>query len=759
MSTEKDNLQNAEGQNEEKLEQSAENQSTENTDNSNETTSENKPTEETSQKNETETTSVSSEEETSEKKEAETTSVSSNEEDSEKKEAEKPSETEKSVEETSETETKAEDSETSKEEATASPVDSEKSKDFDETADQDLTEKEEEEEEEIQKVPEKNYDELSMEDMVKEAGSLLSQYTVVQCRKAFYDLRDAFKRKAKEEEDLVKEQFLAEGGNEIDFRHDNVYHRRFYDHFATFRAGIEKHQKDIEERLQESLNERENIIEELKALYTEPSVDNSQIFKKFRELKTRWHNAGRIPQANANNIFRTYYFHLDNFNEFLDLNQELRKMDYEHNLEVRHSIIERAKALLEENNVQKALNELQYLHRMWKEEAVPVAEEHREPTWQEFKDLTSKIHERKNELNEQISQRQQENLEKKQEIISKIKHILEGEEIKTHGQWQRKIKEMKKLRDDFFAIGRVPREINQKIWDEFKEVSRNFNQQKNLFYKEMKSEQMDNLDKKRALIAIALEHKESTNWNESVKVVKRIQNEWKKIGHVPRKFSDKIWNEFSDANNYFFDRYKSRGNEKLIKQQENLAKKEALLEEIKKADKPTETEALLAWLNDYSIKWAEIGFVPNGKQDINKDFSKLVEDILMESGLDKDAVEKAQWDSQIDRVKSNLDDKLLRNLKFDIRRQMDDVQKEVTHLQTNLAFFSNADDSNPLFKNAISNIENKVAELKALENKFEDLKLINLEALAEAQAKEEENQEEESQEENQEKSSEENSEE
>ena len=128
--------------------------------------------------------------------------------------------------------------------------------------------------------------------------------------------------------------------------------------------------------------------------------------------------------------------------------------------------------------------------------------------------------------------------------------------------------------------------------------------------------------------------------------------------------------------------------------------------------------------------------MPNGKQSINKDFATLTEKILVEAGLNKDAVNEAQWESQVDRIKTSLDEKLLRNLKHDIRKQMDEVQKEVSHLQTNLAFFSNADDSNPLFKNAIQNIENKVSELKSLESKYDDLKLINLDALAEAKANE-----------------------
>ena len=485
-------------------------------------------------------------------------------------------------------------------------------------------------------------------------------------------------------------------------------------------------------RQEKNLKEREAIIDELKALYTEPSQNNSHIFKRFRELKTRWHNAGRIPKAQAANLFRTYYFHLDNFNRFLDLNQELRKMDYEHNLEVRHSIIAKAKALLEEDNVQKALNDLQYLHRMWKEEAVPVAEEHREPTWQEFKELTGKIHDRKTELNQQITERQQQNLEKKQDVIARISNIMKEEVPNSHNAWQKKIRDMKALRDEFFAIGRVPKEFNQSTWDAFKDASKDFNHEKNSFYKHLKDEQMENLEKKKKLVEIANEHKVSTDWNESVKVVKRIQAEWKTIGHVPRKYSDKIWKEFSEANNTFFDRYKNRNNEKVEKQQLNLELKEGILKEMEKAEKPKEKEALLAWLNDYSIKWSAVGFVPNGKQDINRNFTSLTEKILTEAGLSKDAIESAQWESKVDHIKNNLDEHMLKNLKFDLRKQIDEVQKDVTQLQTNLAFFSNADDKNPLFKNAIQNIENKVNELKSLETRFDSLKHINLEAIAEA---------------------------
>ena len=112
----------------------------------------------------------------------------------------------------------------------------------------------------------------------------------------------------------------------------------------------------------------------------------------------------------------------------LDLNKEFLEQEYSHNLEKREHIIAHAKELENEPVIQKALNELQYLHKLWKEEAEPVAEEFREKTWEEFKEISNKIHERKSELSASIEKEQSENLEKKNQIIAEIKKLSEPSE-------------------------------------------------------------------------------------------------------------------------------------------------------------------------------------------------------------------------------------------------------------------------------------------------------------------------------------------
>ena len=586
-------------------------------------------------------------------------------------------------------------------------------------------ESEDHEESVEEEIPFKNYEELPLPVLIGEAKNLLKNHPARKLREHFSQIRDAVKKHLDEDESAKKEAFIENGGEALDFQYDNPARREFNIVFNDYRKQLDAFYKEQEKSQQENLKERLQIIDELKALYQEPNDESSNIFTHFRKLKTRWHNAGSIPKAQAGNVFRTYFHHLDNFYEYLDLNKELREMDYAHNLQVRESIIKRAEQLVGEENVQKALNELQYLHRLWKEEAVPVAEDLREPTWQKFKELTHKIHERKSELGEKIKVEQEENLKKKQEILSDISKLIENAEKKSHGEWQSGIKKLNVLRENFLAAGRVPKEFNQKMWDEFKAVTRDFNHAKNEFYKSLKSEQQINLEKKQELLRIAKEHADSTDWNASVQVIKRIQADWKKIGHVPRKYSDSIWKDFKDACNNFFDHYKERGNQANQQFEDNLVKKEALLNEVKSFQATANVQESLDKINEFHVRWNSIGKVPLAKMSINQDFNKSVSDLVKSLGLSENEIQDFKMASLVDQIKSGHDERLLDDEIRKSRKLIDELEKEINQLETNIGFFANADENNPLLKDVFRQIEEKRSRLTDAEIRLRKLHRID----------------------------------
>ena len=576
-----------------------------------------------------------------------------------------------------------------------------------------------------EEIPFKDYESLPVAVLIDEARNLLKNHPARKLRDHLNQIRDAVRKLLEEDEATKKQAFVESGGDVLDFRYENPARQEFNAVYNDFRKQLDAYYKEQEQNQKQNLEERLQIIDELKALYLEPNENSSNIFTQFRKLKTRWHNAGPIPKSHAGNVFRTYFHHLDNFYEYLDLNKELREMDYAHNLEVRESIIKRAEELVQEENVQKALNELQYLHRLWKEEAVPVAEELREPTWQRFKELTNKIHDRKTELSEKIRQEQEENLRQKQEILAEFAKLTENADKKTHGEWQSSIRKLNSLRDKFLAIGRVPKEHNHKTWETFKTATREFNHVKNEFYKALKSDQQQNLEKKQELLRIAKEHAESTDWNNSVQVIKRIQSDWKKIGHVPRKYSDKIWREFKDACNLFFERYKDRNSQFSQGYEENLKKKETLLDEVREFKPSGDARQDLDTVNEFNVRWNSIGKVPASKMSVNSDFNKAIADLVKSLGLSQNEIQDFKMATLVDQIKSGHDERLLDDEIRKARKTIDELEKEINQLETNVGFFANADANNPLLKDVYRQIEEKRNRLMDTEIRLRKLHRID----------------------------------
>ncbi len=570
-------------------------------------------------------------------------------------------------------------------------------------------------------IPTKDYDELSLEILLDEAKTLLKNHPANQLRDQFAQIREAAKNKMAIDAAEKREQYVNEGGDELHFRYDSPLKREFYSIYEDYKKQLSHFYKENEQKEKENLIERLAIVDELKSLYQDPQENTNQFFKKFRELKTRWHNAGKIPSAQANDVFRTYFFHLDNLYKYLDMNKELRELDMNHNLEVRHSIIKRAEELVQEPNVQKALNELQYLHRLWKEEAVPVAEEFREATWNHFKDLTNKIHDRKSELNELIKKEQEENQQNKIVIIAEIIDLTQNSQDKKHGDWQKAIKKVNTLREEFLKIGRVPKNVNNEIWDQFKQATKAFNHEKNSFYKNLKDDQEVNLQKKLELIEIARQHAESTDWNNSVKIIKKIQDDWKNVGHVPRKHSDKIWKEFKQLCNSFFDRYKKRHDVENEKFEQNLVAKNDLIERLKTFESTGNEQDDLKSLTEIEKEFNNIGKVPAKKMNVNSNFEKEYEKQISSLGISDEDLQDYRLNSIFEKAKSGKNSHVVDNEIIKTKKLIDELEKEIHQLDNNISFFSGADENNPLLKNVYKELEEKRSKHLDLEQKLKKL--------------------------------------
>ena len=185
-----------------------------------------------------------------------------------------------------------------------------------------------------------------------------------------------------------------------------------------------------------------------------------------------------------------------------------------------------------------------------------MSREHSDDLWKRFQTASQKIHLKRQNFQKEISTIQKDNYQKKQNVIVRMKELT-TKLPKTHSEWQNKIKYFEKLKVEFQSIKNLQRNKNKKSWNDFRLATKEFNTEKNNFYKNQKKELKKIIDIKKSLIneidTIIKSNKISENSNR----VKLIQEEWKKAGYLPRKISNSLWNDFKPLVNKFYDILKS----------------------------------------------------------------------------------------------------------------------------------------------------------------------------------------------------------
>ncbi|MBB1541266.1 MAG: DUF349 domain-containing protein [Flavobacteriaceae bacterium] len=560
--------------------------------------------------------------------------------------------------------------------------------------------------EEIEENEQTTLDTLSVKELLSEMENIVNKPDAGAHAKKFNQLKDKAYHLIQDEIADKKHDFVEEGNDMEDFSYEHPEQSKYSALVSIFKEKLDTFNKNQEKEHQENLEKRNQIIEKLKNLYinTEP---NTNLFRAIREIKEEWANAGAVAKSEFKNLNHNYFHHLNQFYQMLDLNKEYREQEYAHNLEKRKSIIARAEELINEVSVQKALNELQYLHRLWKEEAEPVAEEFRDSTWEVFKEISNKIHERKSELLAQIEVEQQKALEKKNEIIAKLKDFASSKEAVTHNYWQQAIKQVEQLRSEFLKLGNVPKKLSNQNWTEFKTALRAFNTKKNDFYKNLKNSQHINLEEKQKLISIAQDNMHSEDWDTAVPLFKKLQEDWKNIGHVPKNQANKVWNDFRDACNTFFNNFREKNASTTDDWKQNYHQKKALLEELKQIN---DEEGSVEKIEQIKSSWDSIGKVPRNKMSINNEFNKVLKEKL-----------KLNKINVFDLKEDNLTEAQLTDKARKIKSQIADLEAEVVKLENNINFFNNPSRENPLLKDTYDKIDEKKALIESLKQSLHKL--------------------------------------
>jgi len=466
-----------------------------------------------------------------------------------------------------------------------------------------------------------------------------------------------------------------------------------------------------EEEKQENLAKKLEIIEKIKAMTTSPEEANKS-YQEFKALQQEWKEIKAIPADKATEVWKNYQLYVEQFYDLLKLNNEAREYDFKKNLEAKTQLCEAAEKLADEPDIISAFHKLQDLHQEYREIG-PVAKDLREEIWNRFKNASTVINKKHQQHFEDIRKKEEENLAKKTTLCEQVEAINQQERKQT-SDWEDATKKVIEIQGEWKKIGFAPQKMNVKIFERFRIANDEFFSTKAEFFKSIKSQYAENLEKKQKLVEKAKELADSTDWKKTGDKLVQLQKDWKNVGYVPRKQGDQLWKEFLGACNKFFEARNKQNAGARSEEHANLDKKREIIAQLK-ALLENAGDNLQKSIQDLTAQYNAVGHVPFKEKDkLYSEYHDVIDQLYK-------SLRNSNAKRHINNFKSNLKNvaekgaSALDNERSRLLRRYDQLRSEITTYENNIGFLNAASKKG---NSLVEEMNRKVEKLK------DDLKLV-----------------------------------
>ncbi len=567
-------------------------------------------------------------------------------------------------------------------------------------------------------LPQVDYSGYTKHELVETLTLIVENRAAGEIREDVERIKILFYKKLKQDTEERKAKYLETGGKIEEYRiwidPDDARVKHLLEKFREKKTDYNKIQET--EKL-ENLKKKYDIIEKIKDLVNrEESINKT--FHDFRALQNDWHSVGVVPQTALKDIWENYHHYVEIFYDYIKINKELRDLDLKKNLETKVLLCEKAEELLLEPNPVNAFRLLQDYHNQWREIG-PVPLESKNEIWERFKEATSQINKRHHEYFEKQKDDQRKNLEAKMALSEEVETI-NLYEIKNFKEFDERAEKVVELQRMWRTIGFAPKKQNNKVYQRFREACDAFFEKKRGFYADNKEVQMHNLQLKTDLCVQAEALQESADWKATSDSLIKLQKEWKDIGPVPRKQSERSWKRFRKACDHFFN-LKAEFFSKLdTSYEDNLKAKLSIIGELDKFEPGSDVHAAFERLKEIQRRWTDIGFVPFNMKDeitnkyrnaINKEFDKL------KIGDDDKSILK--YKSKLDNLKSNpkAASRKVRNERDKFFTKIKQLESDIVLWENNIGFFAKSANADTMIREVEDKILSAKNMIKTLEEK------------------------------------------
>ena len=496
---------------------------------------------------------------------------------------------------------------------------------------------------------------------------------------------------------------------------------RFDALFSIYKANKGRYIAEQEKLKKENLEKKNKILDALRNL-----INSEEALKKtydeFKVLQDQWKEVGMVPRNEINNLWQNYHFLVEMFFEKVKLNKELKDLDLKKNLEAKIKLCEKTEELLLESSVLKTFKQLQKYHDDWKEIG-PAPTDKKDEIWERFKNATDKINERRRDYYASLEEEQTNNLETKNALCQQAEEVLtfRNETVK---EWQDNTHKVNELLNIWKSVGPVPQKHNAEIWARFKGSLDAFFSSKKEFFDKVKDQQMHNYNLKVDLCVQAEAIKGSTDWKKTTNDLIHLQGEWKRVGPVPRKHSDRIWKRFRSACDEFFKTKSAYFANIHTHEDENMKAKEELLNKLKDHQFSENKSKNLDDLKGFQREWTQIGHVPFKERDrLQNEFRKLVNQHLDKLKISELEMTAVSYQTKMESMKSDPQGRrMITRERETLTVKISKLRDDINLWENNIGFLANSKNANILRVEFEKKIEKAKSDLKVMEAKFKILR-------------------------------------
>lgn len=564
---------------------------------------------------------------------------------------------------------------------------------------------------------EEHFKNFKLADILTAFEVLFEEESFQKIRSKIVVLRRLIDEKLAVVEKLALEQFISKGENEAEFVvQETDEHIRYNKVLGLHRSRRAKYRAKQEHEQSENLVKKKELLEELRTLVNSDETLKST-YDQFKEIQDRWREIGMIPKSEMGELWRNYHFLVEKFFDKVKISNELRDLDLKKNIKLKVALCEKAEGLLLEKSVTKSFKLLQKYHEEWKIVG-PVPSNLKEEMWERFKAITDKINLRRREYYKQLQDKLEENYQSKLALCEKAEAIS-YQDLSSIKEWNRNTDAFNDLFKVWKTIGPTPRKVNEEVWQRFKGYLNTFFVAKKKFFGEIKEEQTNNYQKKLAICVEAEGLQNDTSWKRTTETLIKLQKEWKKIGPVPRKYSDAIWKRFRKACDTFFEAKSSHYKDLIESEGVNSKLKSTLIEEIKIAKFSDDKKENLELIKLFQKKWHEIGNVPRKEMDkLNKAYREAVDMQLDKFDISRIDFRHSGFKEKIHNLKENDDNYQLNRERYGIQKNLDKLKEDVLLWENNLGFFANTKNAEVLIMEFEKKIMRAKADILSLKDKI-----------------------------------------